>query len=117
MSAGLDKRITRVQRLLTAIQQNAALASDRNSTRNRSGTAPIPPLELRFGHLQRLPEGYGEERHVVIAKRLSHRGAEEWVEFQEMPGPGPHSARDRGFGEHLDIVFVAAYDRRPGLDP
>jgi len=47
---------------------------------------------LRFGHLRRLPPDYKGEKHVVIAKQLPNRNGEEWVEFEEVPGPDPKRA-------------------------
>ena len=68
-------------------------------------------IRLRFGNLKQLPHEYQGERHVIVARELPNRGDQEWVEFEEVPGPDPsppqHSAR--GIPDRLDVKFVAAY--------
>jgi hypothetical protein len=61
-------------------------------------------VKIRFGNLRRLPLDYMGERHLVIAKHLPSRFGQEWVEFEEVPGPDPGP----GLGESLNIVFVAS---------
>jgi hypothetical protein len=65
------------------------------------------PFKLRFGSLKRLPAEYTGERHVVISKHLPNRGDQEWVEFEEVPGPEP--IRPQEVDGYMEIVFVSAY--------
>ena len=44
-------------------------------------------FKARFGNLHRLPRDYNGERHLVIARHLPSRSGQEWVEFEEVPGP------------------------------
>jgi hypothetical protein len=50
----------------------------------------------------------------VISKHLPNRGDQEWVEFEEVPGPDPNPSQrpDRGLPIHLDIMLVKAYPWR-----
>jgi hypothetical protein len=66
-----------------------------------------------MGHLKRLPPEYKGERHIVIAKQLPNIGGQEWVEYEERPGPEPPQNRNDSSecGDALDIVFVAPYPR------
>lgn len=105
-----------MERLLAALQQDARLFPDSISARMPPGVRTAPPLKLRLGNLLRLPEDYGE-RHVIVTRPLANRGPQEWVEFKEVPGPGPHSVDDRDRREYLDIVFVAPYERNTEIDP
>ena len=71
---------------------------------------------VRFGHLKRLPREYAGERHVVVAKQLPNVGNQEWVEFEEVPGPDPNlpqrAARPgESIARRFDIMFVAPYPR------
>ena len=73
----------------------------------------FPSLQLRLGELKRLPPDYQGERHVVIAKRLPDRGGQEWVEFEEAPGPAPSEPpQDPRLPKCLDIVFVEPKSRQ-----
>jgi hypothetical protein len=64
-------------------------------------------LKLRFGRLKRLPQDYKGEKHVVIAKQLPNRNGQEWVEFEEVPGPDPNPPqRLNGSPRHLTIMLV-----------
>jgi hypothetical protein len=49
---------------------------------------------------------------MVIAKHLSSRSGQEWVEFEESPGPDPSSELD----EYLNIVFVASNSKVAGAE-
>jgi hypothetical protein len=55
----------------------------------RTFRPPPPPIQVRFGHLRRLPADFPGERHVEIGQRLPDRNGQEWVEFEEVPGPAP----------------------------
>ena len=56
---------------------------------------------------------YRSERHVVIAKRLPERAGQEWVEWEEVPGPAPSlPSPEPRVPQYLDIVFVAAHPAR-----
>ena len=68
-------------------------------------------VKLRFGHLKRLPRDYQGERHVIITRELPKQGDQEWVEFEEVPGPDPDPPRHptRGSPHRIDIMFVEAY--------
>ena len=75
-------------------------------------TAVNGRVTVRFGKLRQLPQDYEGERHVVIAKHLPSQSGQEWVEFEEVPGPdpGPPEQFNSGVSRYLDIVFV---DHRP----
>jgi hypothetical protein len=74
---------------------------------------------MRLGHVKRLPPDYVGERHTVITKYLGIRDGQEWVEFEEVPGPAPerHAARrdqsEFPTPEHriFAIQFVEPYPR------
>ena len=83
-------RLRRVERLLAAIED-------------------LPGFELRLGDLRRLPAGYQGERHVIVAKHLPDRNGQKWVEFEEVPGPGPVDAPEPLMKQWMDICFVAPY--------
>ena len=71
-------------------------------------------VKLRFGNLRRLSQQYKGERHVVIAKQLPSRAGQEWVEFQEVPGPNPNRHELKlGVREYINVVFVAPYPMQP----
>jgi len=77
--------------------------------RRRKPRFPLPPLQLRFGELRRLPADYQGERHVVVAKNLPAQNGQEWVEFAEVPGPEPNPATpDRRCVRYQDVIFVVA---------
>ena len=86
--------------LLTRLERLESRVAVRNSS-----------LKLRFGHLKRLPPEYEGERHVAIARHLPKQGDQEWVEFEEVPGPDPdlppHPAR--GIPDRIDVMFVEPY--------
>ena len=66
--------------------------------------------KLRFGSLRRLPPDYKGEKHVVIAKRLPSQNGEEWVEFEEVPGPESNPAeRKAGRPDLIGVMFVGPY--------
>jgi hypothetical protein len=80
--------------------------------RLESRVAAQPPLKSRMGHLKRLPAEYVGERHTVVARQLPNRGGQEWVEFEERPGPDPNPVvRNPGEPMGLDIIFVSPYPR------
>jgi hypothetical protein len=93
------KRATRVS-LLTRLER---LESNAAATQH--------PLKVRFGHLKRLPPEYKGERHVIVARELPKQGDQEWVEFEEVPGPNPNppQCRTRGTPDRLDVMLVRAY--------
>jgi hypothetical protein len=69
-----------------------------------------PPMHFRFGNLRRLPEGHQGERHVEIAKYLPAINGQEWVEFVEVPGPGPNQPPpDPWLPRCVNVVFVEPY--------
>ena len=47
-------------------------------------------IKFRMGDLRRLPADYVGERHIVVAKELPSQNGQEWVEFEEVPGPDPN---------------------------
>ena len=73
-------------------------------------------FRVRFGKLKRLPQDYQGERHVVISKHLASKGDQEWVEFDELPGPDPSRTLELIGPQYMDIVFVEAYPIDPNSD-
>ena len=69
-------------------------------------------VRLQFGNLKRLPEDYVGERHIIVAKQLPSQNGQEWVEFEEVPGPDPNppqaeKAPHRGSAPtRIDVMFV-----------
>ncbi len=53
-------------------------------------TAASHQVRIRLGDLRRLPDDYVGERHIVVAKELPSKNGQEWVEFEEVPGPDPN---------------------------
>src|SRR3982750_3305971 len=53
-------------------------------------TVGLQRVKVRFGKLRRSPEDYKGERHVIMTKELPNRNGQEWVEFEEVPGPDPN---------------------------
>ena len=69
--------------------------------------AVAPTIKLCFGHLRRLPRDYQGEKHVVVTKQLPNKNGQEWVEFEEVPGPDPNPPkRNHTIPDRLDIVYV-----------
>jgi hypothetical protein len=75
-------------------------------------TAGSGKITIRMGDLRRLPADYAGERHIVVAKHLPSRHGQEWVEFEEVPGPDPNPpqpelAHHRGSEPTLiSVMFV-----------
>jgi hypothetical protein len=73
-------------------------------------------LKVRFGRLKRLPPEYTGERHVVT-RELRNKDGQEYVEFEEVPGPEPEPLRmpSRGaqhpIATRLDVMFVSVTPR------
>ena len=88
--AGLLTRIDRLECLV--------VASDRRIT-------------LRFGYLKQLPPEYQGERHVIVSRELPKQGDQEWVEFEEVPGPDPDPSRHPTPESlhRINVMFVEAY--------
>ena len=70
-----------------------------------------PVVKARFGHLHRLPQDYAGERHVMVTKHLPSRSGQEWVEFEEAPGPDPSPVEEAGRPHYIDVVFVGKADQ------
>src|SRR5690242_6930993 len=71
---------------------------------------------VRFGRLKRLPQEYSGERHVVVGRQLPNVGNQEWVEFEEVPGPDPNSAQHgpragQAIARRFDVMFVKPFPR------
>jgi hypothetical protein len=72
--------------------KTATIGSTRNSL-----TQPLPPCGLRWGLLNRLPEDYVGERHVVIGENdRPYSSINGHCEFEERPGPAPPGLDDPG---------------------
>ena len=124
MSAKLRKRIERIERIVAAVRDDSHqddiesilnLAKARAVSRNlaqgvkRLDARVRPAIKVRFGNLRRLPEDYRGERHRKIVKHLPDRNGQEWVEFEEVPGPAPSAPPEPGVAKYLNIVLVAPY--------
>ena len=69
-----------------------------------------PQVRIRFGYLRQLPKDYQGERHREIAKYLPAINGQEWVEFVEVPGPGPNQPPpDPWLPRCINVVFVEPY--------
>src|SRR5690242_6504165 len=73
-------------------------------------------VTVRFERLKRLPPEYTGQRHVIAARELPKQGDQEWVEFEEVPGPEPAPVQIPSRGGHpiamaLDVMFVEPYPR------
>lgn len=118
MGSSITRRLGRFERLLGSILREPVELPNRVTIRMRQLARPAlePAIRFRFGYLQRLPEEYRGQRHVVIAKVLPKQNGQEWVEFQEVPGPAPAAEPNirSGWLSSIDIVFVAPY---PAVGP
>jgi len=67
-------------------------------------------IKIRLGNLKRLPGDYVGERHTVVAKHLPSQNGQEWVEFEEVPGPDPNppefQEHKRGLPTLISVMFV-----------
>ena len=67
-------------------------------------------VKIRLGNLKRLPDDYAGERHIVVAKELPNQHGQEWVEFEEVPGPDPNPPEfqepNRGLPTLISVMFV-----------
>jgi hypothetical protein len=75
----------------------------------KSGAPASRPVKVRFGNLRRLPKDYKGERHWKIVKHLPDRNGQEWVEFEEVPGPAPSAPPEPGVANYLNIGLVGPY--------
>jgi hypothetical protein len=97
----------------TLVRRLARLESRTSSTEHR--------VTIRFGHLKRLPPEYVGERHIIAARGLPTRNGQEWVEFEELPGPDPNPPEPIGYHRghpilsRLDVAFVGAYPQQEGM--
>ena len=72
------------------------------------------PVRMRLGDLRELPEDYKCERHIVVTKQLPSQNGQEWVEFEEVPGPDPNPPckpehlRQGSVPTLVDIMFVGS---------
>src|SRR5262245_1064114 len=73
-------------------------------------------IRFRYGHLKRLPREYQGERHVVVARHLPNQGDQEWVAFEERPGPDPNLPErpEPGTPRCINVVFVEPYPVEEG---
>ena len=72
----------------------------------------LSTIKIRYGNLRRLPDDYKGERHVVVAKELPSKSGQEWVEFEEVPGPSPNPPAESSGGlcRRIDVMFVDTRD-------
>ena len=105
------KSITRrIQRLEATVSPSPEAEFSQRFRKGRKSGAPASrPVKVRFGHLRRLPEDYKGERHRKIVKHLPDRNGQEWVEFEEVPGPAPSAPPEPGVANYLNIVLVGPY--------
>jgi hypothetical protein len=76
------------------------------------------PSKRRFGHLKRLAREYQGERHAIVARELPKQGDQEWVEYEEVPGPDPDPPQQlaRGIPQRIECHVRGALSqnrRRP----
>jgi hypothetical protein len=70
-------------------------------------------VPLRFGRLKRRTPEYTGERHMIVTREVPKQGDQQWVEFEEVPGPEPEPLQILTCGGHqitsrLDIILVSA---------
>jgi len=88
----------------------AGLLSRLERLESRTAAVTSGPLKVRFGDLRRLPPDYKGEKHIVVAQELPSRNGQEWVEFEEVPGPDPNlQKRTAGDPNRLDVMFVSRH--------
>ena len=111
MQSSNMKSITRrIQRLEARVSPAPETEFSQRVRKGRKSGAPaIRPVKVRFGNLRRLPEDYKGERHWKIVKHLPDRNGQEWVEFEEVPGPAPSAPPEPGVANYLDVFLVAPY--------
>ena len=105
------KSITRrIQRLETRASAAPETEFSQRFRKGRKCGAPSSrPVKVRIGDLRRLPEDYKGERHRKIVKHLPDRNGQEWVEFEEVPGPAPSAPPEPGVANYLNVILVAPY--------
>jgi hypothetical protein len=73
-------------------------------------TAAFSQVQVRFREAPGLPIGYKGERHIVVTKQLPSQNGQEWVEFEEVPGPDPNppelAEHKRGVPTLISVMFV-----------
>ncbi len=66
-----------------------------------------PRIRFRFGYLHCLPNDYRGERHRIVTRSLPDQNGQEWVEYEEVPGPAPSvTGQILGCDLLIDVVFV-----------
>ncbi len=67
-------------------------------------------VKVRFGNIRRLPPDYAGERHVAITKQLPNNGNQEWVEYEEVPGPDPSPPEKLTHAplRYVNVIFVGS---------
>jgi hypothetical protein len=105
------KSITRrIQRLEATVSPAPETEFSQRFRKGRKSGAPASrPVKVRIGDLRRLPEDYRGERHRKIVKHLPDRNGQEWVEFEEVPGPAPSAPPEPGVANYLNVFLVAPY--------
>ena len=103
----ITRRIERLEATVSPAPETEF--SQRFQKRLKSGAPAIRPVKVRFGNLRRLPEDYRGERHRKIVKHLPDRNGQEWVEFEEVPGPAPRAPTEPGVAHYLNVFLVAPY--------
>jgi hypothetical protein len=71
------------------------------------------PIKLRFGHLKRLPREIPGRAPRHRRAGATETGDQEWVQFEEVPGPDPDPPQQlaRGIPHRIDVMFVEPYPR------
>ena len=103
---------------MTARRSRGTLLSRLERLEVRTAAA-LDVVRIRYGNLRRLPADYKGERHVIVSKELPSQNGQEWVEFEEVPGPNPNPpqqpAQRGNFPIHIDVHYVEPYPRPDDL--
>ena len=76
----------------------------------RSGVQFQPSIQVRYGHLRRLPEDHKGERHSEFVRCFLGEDGRERVEYVEVPGPAPiEPPAGPWLPTVIDVIYVAAY--------
>jgi hypothetical protein len=99
---------------MRAVRVHAALRTRLKRLESRAAVTSVQ-YRVRCGKLRRLPPDYCGEKHVVISKHLPSQDGQEWVEFEEVPGPEPNVEKCGDSGvRRINVMFPMPYPEELG---